>query len=475
MSDQINRIKELMNLKIITEGIEPQVARGFRDFFEHIISKPSLGNIERAEVDRLIKNTTSKEIKNLSAQEVETLMKNIDYESLIRTLLNKGLLSTQAKRNFFRNYINAISQNRMTIQQTIDVVENNKYLSSLYNSSRNIPLGEPVPQFVTKMEQEFNKVLTEEYENELRQSGFRVPTRSSVSSITSDIVQDRTKLLDYLEKEISRSLGKKIPRQEISKFADELFKIINEESKKFEPEFELLFKDMEQYVKGLDSKTKKEYLTKTFNDVGDKISKNSKIKDTIKKNVVDYFKSGLGVKEMIDRISKGEKIWDVYSQNMKIALSTAAFGTLAQMLRGQNPVKEFGGLTEWGRAKYFLTIIPGINTFWGISYAAWQTIALGAEIGYEKFAGSEREGKGGQYAETISIDEAKDFVMNKNGLENILPSEIKLSQLKFKGAEKGRAIDIYNGEEYITTLIKDCSEDELKRVKNLGKCKVKIR
>jgi hypothetical protein len=486
MSDQINRIKELMNLKIITEGIEPQVARGFRDFFEHIISNPSLGNMQRAEVDNIINNTTRKEIKNLSATEVETLMKNIDYESLVRTLLNKGLLSTQARRNFFRNYINAISQNRMTVQQTINAVENNKYFTTLYNSSRNMPANEPVPQFVTKMEQEFNKVLREEYENELRQSGIQVPPRTSSPQIDDlvSMMKDRTKIYDYVEGEVKTlksGVGRKIPRQQIEKFTDDLMKIVNESVKKLNPEFELLFKDFDKVFSKMDDKTKAEYLQRAFNEFSSKISSDVKISKTFSKkildNIVNYFKGGAGIKDMINEYKSGKKLWhEILKPRYAYALSASAIGTIAQILRGQNPVSEWGGLSEWGWKKYFLTLTPGINTAFSTIYAIWEFLALGAEkVILPAFKGDNYEGKGGDYSSTISIDEAKDFVMNQDGLNNLIPSGVNSSELTYKGTEKGKAIDVYYQDNYICSLIKDCKSVDVGRVKDFGACKIKIR
>jgi hypothetical protein len=141
----------------------------------------------------------------------------------------------------------------MTVQQTINAVENNKYFTTLYNSSRNMPANEPVPQFVTKMEQEFNKVLREEYENELRQSGIQVPPRTSSPQIDDlvSMMKDRTKIYDYVEGEVKTlksGVGRKIPRQQIENFTDDLMKIVNESVKKLNPEFELLFKDFDHML-----------------------------------------------------------------------------------------------------------------------------------------------------------------------------------------------------------------------------------
>lgn len=476
MENQIDRIKEIMGIKIISENIAPVAAAEFRNFFEHILSAYR-ANVTRQEIDRLLKNTTRKEIKDLTKNEIEELLKKIDYESVVRTLLNKGLVGTAAKRNYFNTYINAILNNRMTVQETLDATANSKYFTYLYNASKGANPTEPVPEFVKKMEKEMNEIWLEEFEVELKRRNISVPPRtlSSQADELAIIFSDRDKLIKFINTEIESVLGKKLPKEKIEDFADELLKVINESVKKFEPQFQLIFKDLESYISKLGPKSKKEFLTKAFNRFIKGISEDTKISKTIKQKVIDYFKGGLGVKDMVKRVQNGEKLWDVYKENMMIAIGTAGLGTFAQILRSENPISKSGGLMEWGWKKYFLTIIPGINTLWGVSYAIWQTIMLAGEKLVQASQGDEYEGKGGNYSSTISIDEAKDFVMNQDGLNNLIPSGVNSSELTYKGTEKGKAIDVYYQDNYICSLIKDCKSVNTERVKDLGKCKIKIR
>jgi BMFP domain-containing protein YqiC len=455
MENQIDRIKEIMGIKIISENIAPVVANEFRNFIEHIISSYS-AFVTRADIDRLLKNTTRKEIKNLSKDEVEELLKKIDYESLVRTLLNKQLVSTNVKRGFFDRYINEIIRTRMTVEQTIDAVKNNKIFSHLYNASKNVNPNEPVPDFVQKMEKEMNEIWLDEYEVELKRRSISVPPRipPPIVDDLANIFADRDKLIKFINKEAKSAVGKEIPIEQIEAFADKLLEVVNNSVKKFQPKFELLFKDLESYLSKLNSKQREEFYKKAYNNFLKTLSENTEIPDTIKQKLINFLKSGMGIPKFMSELKNKnpKEMWNTYVKSVKISLTLATAGSVASFLRSENPITNQGGFMKWGWKKYFLTITPVVNVIWAVSYAAIQTVST-LISGPELFKDDSEE-LSGPTDKKVTRRDAKEFVENRNGLLQFLPPGTSMVNLDITYKQNGNDVVVFINGNNTATLTK---------------------
>lgn len=160
------RIVKLMKNGLISEA---SPATSIKNFIENLISR---GVIDDLKFGNLVIGNESKKLlrrglRNLSEDELEFLMKNVNWKKFAQEIIQKGIISSATRQQNFLKVINFVKNKQPGFTSYSDVIKKfNDYpfISELYNNSIGVARDSVVPEFVKKLEKEFNRELMDEFE-----------------------------------------------------------------------------------------------------------------------------------------------------------------------------------------------------------------------------------------------------------------------------------------------------------------------
>jgi hypothetical protein len=161
--------RELEIIDIITRKnlLKESTLLPIRQFLESLISGGKIGqNLEELLVGSSGKKILRrKSLANLSEFELSQILKDLDWKKMAYTLYNNDIIPNTAKINAFDDIIKKL--NNRTIPSFSDFIEKRKNvdtISRLYNKALGKPGNSIVPDFIKKLQKEFNEVYFEEFD-----------------------------------------------------------------------------------------------------------------------------------------------------------------------------------------------------------------------------------------------------------------------------------------------------------------------
>jgi hypothetical protein len=164
MKEEIQRIKKLMGLSLISEQVKPAmvspggVVKGAKDFLEWLVSS---GKFSTAELERMSKSKFGT-VANLSEDQAKLILKNLNLKKIGKFLADT-LVTASNKKIMFLNSIDQIKNGKTTITDVRKKFLESQYLSKLWNLATGGQSSAEVNNLILKLEKEFNKSLIKEF------------------------------------------------------------------------------------------------------------------------------------------------------------------------------------------------------------------------------------------------------------------------------------------------------------------------
>lgn len=334
MKNQINRVRELMGLKVLSEQIGPALTAA-QKYIKHVIEN---GKISKEELEKFSKKTILGDAKLLPAKEAEEILSNLDFSKFTKKLIDNQIVSTQTKNKFFNAFGNSIRKKEKTYKEVINILNNSQYFSDLYNISIGAPKGTAVPNYILKIQEEFNKIFVKDFKNYFYKR-FRFGPRNTLLNIEfTGLKGFREIFLNYwwkkkstLENEIVIILDR------IKDKTKNVTDNTTPDAKKIHADVKQLFNLIAGWKKSADD------------DIGKLINKyivdNPNIPKEIKDNLMSKGYIGNFVKYLNEDIS--ETTWGVLKEKAR------AYGQLFDIRKPVNMLKRWGSLISYKSPSFY--------------------------------------------------------------------------------------------------------------------------
>lgn len=164
MKEELQRIKKLMGLSLISEQVRPAmvspggVVKGAKDFLEWLVSSRKFST---AELEKMSKSKFGT-VANLSEDQAKLILNNLNLKKIGKFLANTLVTAPNKKTMFLRN-IDQIKNGSTTITDIRKKFLESKYLSNIWNLATGGQSSAEVNDLILKLEKEFNKSIIKEF------------------------------------------------------------------------------------------------------------------------------------------------------------------------------------------------------------------------------------------------------------------------------------------------------------------------